>query len=206
MNFTELQAELYARGTDYLAEDAQGAARAARWLNQAYREIVNLQAWSFLRTTVTGTAGTGLVSIPDLRRVLYVGDATGVAAGEAGRPLRRATIEEVVAEDGTGSTGTPEFYYIINGTVYSYPLGGTVRVTYVRRVPPMSGTDEPVFDEEYHNLIVDKAMVRAYIDSDNYEAAAALRAEVDLTLAAMSEDYMIESREVQFLEPTGGDV
>jgi hypothetical protein len=207
VNFSELKDELFARGTDYLEEDAQGVARAERWLNQGYREIVNLQAWSFLRTTVTANPGDGFVSIPDLRRVLYVSDATGVSGSGHGTSLRRVSIEDLVEGDfDLSKAATPEVYYTLGPAVYTYPLGGLPRVTYLKRVPPMSGVDEPIFDEEYHNLIVDKAMVKAYIDSDNFEAAAALRAEIDAGLAAMGEDYMIDAREVQFMEPTGTDM
>lgn len=203
MNFVELKDELYARGTDYLSEDAAGVARAERWLNQGYREILNLQAWTFLYTLTTGPANSS-VNIPDLRRVLYVVDTAN-----GNQALTYVNFPDLITqygEDAFTDTGTPSYYYIINGTVYPHPFGGTLKVAYIKRVAPMTGTDTPIFDEEYHNLIVDKAMIRAYIDSDNYEAAQALQSQVDLTLQAMSEDYATTSRETQFIIPAGDDV
>lgn len=198
MNFAELKTEFYARGTDYLNEDAAGVARAERWLNQAYREILNLHSWSFLNATATGAAGAGSVNVPDLRKILFVADAS--SGSNPGRPLKRVSIEDLAAEGADlALTGTPEWYWVEGTTIYGYPFGGTIAVRYIKRVDPMTGTDTPVFDEEYHNLIVDRAMIKAYIDSDNFEAANALRAEVNLALAAMAEDYLLVSREVQYI-------
>jgi hypothetical protein len=208
MNFSELKAELYARGTDYLSEDAAGVARAARWLNQGYREILNLHAWPFLQATATGSDGAGLVVVNDLRRIRFVTDASD--GGDPGRKLKRVSLDDLVAEDDANLslTGRPEYYYLDGtSTIKSYPQGGTLRTYYIKRVDPMTGdSDEPVFDEEYHPLIVDLAMIRAYLDNDNFESAAALRNEVNLSLAAMGEDYLLDSREVQFIrvEPYDG--
>jgi hypothetical protein len=164
--------------------------------------------WPFLQSDEVGAAGLGIVFVPDLRRIEYVTDVTGQDTTHPGRPLKYVTRSELVAEGSDlTQTGQPEMYYVTNGTtINAYPVGGTLRVDYVRRVEPLSGTDEPLFDEEYHNLIIDRAMVKAYIDSDNFEAAATLKAEFELGAAAMAEDYMVESREVQYIEPSGSDL
>lgn len=197
MTFNELKDELFARGTNYLEEDAASEARAERWLNQAYREILNLHAWPFLQATATGTTDAGEVSISDFRKIRVVSD---VSPGYDVH-LGRASFEELLTDFGdVTEAGTPEWYYLDgDDTVKAFPVGGTIKVYYIKRVAPMSGTDEPIFDEEYHNLIVDKAMVKAYIDSDNFEAAAALREEANLSLAAMAEDYFLDSRETMFI-------
>lgn len=207
MIFTDLREELFARGTDYLEEDAAGIARADRWLNQGYREILNLHAWRFLHAFVLGTEGAGTAAVPDLRRIRYVTNTDGVTPGIPGHPLQPTTDEDLVDEgQDLAQTGTPETFYVAtNNIIVAHPVGGTIRVDYVKRVPPMSGTDEPVFDEEYHPIIVDKAMVKAYVDSDNFEAAAALKLEINEQLNAMAEDYMLAERQVQFLKPTGLD-
>lgn len=203
MNFAELTTELYARGTDYLAEDAAGVARAQRWINQAYRQVTNLHSWRFLESQATGDPGAGTVLVPKLRKVRFVRDLDN----DNGRVLQRISLPDLVAdgEDPT-LTGTPQVYYVDQGNIIrTWPSGGTIQVDYITRVDPLTGTDEPFFDEEYHDIIVDLAMIKAYKDSDNFEAAAALREEVNLTLSAMAEDYLLDSREVQFIEPSGTD-
>lgn len=197
MNFTDLKDEFFARGTDYLNEDAEGQARAERWLNQAYREILNLHAWPFLETVVTGTADAGSASVPDLRKIRFVQDVSQ----NPEHKLHRVSVEDLVEEGADlDETGVPEWYYVDGGNnVKAFPLGGTVRVYYIKRVAPMTGTDEPVFDEEYHDLIVDRAMMKAYKDSDNFEAAGALKQEFDAGVSAMAEDYLLDSREVQYI-------
>jgi hypothetical protein len=199
MNFADLKTEFSARGTDYLEEDAESVARAERWLNQAYREILNFQPWPFLQTSVTGDEGAGFVDVPDLRRVRFVVDLSNGPA--SGRPLQRVAMDDLAAEgEDFSATGTPQHYYVDGGTVVrAHPAGGTIRVYYIRRAPALSGTDEPLFSDEYHDLIVDRAMIKAYKDSDNFEAAAALRQEFNVGLSAMVEDYQRDSREVHFI-------
>jgi hypothetical protein len=202
MTFAELKAELFDRGTSYLEDSGAGIARAERWLNEGYRQIVNMQSWPFVIATATGTADAGFVTAADLRRVLLVADASA-GVGTPGLSLRKATYEELVGDDSAdlAETGTPYQYYIDGGTtIRAFPVGGTIFVRYVKRVAPLTGTDEPIFDEEYHGIIVDLAMIPAYIDSDNYEAAAALRAEVNLKLSAMVDDYQVDAREVSFIQ------
>lgn len=200
MNFSELKTEFYARGFDYLSEDAAGVARAERWLNQAYREVLNLQAWPFLVVTTTGSAGAGTVSIPDLRKIMWVRD---VSSGGSNYPLQHILVQDLMAELGVDltQTGTPSYYYVEGGSqVKTWLVGGTIEVRYIQRVAPLTGTADPVFDEEYHNLIVDRAVMKAYIDSDNFEAAAAEKAEFDAGILAMTEDYLMDSRETSYID------
>lgn len=193
MNFAELKTELYARGTDYLAEDAGGVVRAERWLNAAYREILNLQSWPFLHTTVTSQPNAGALNIPDIRKVISVQADS--------RPLQAIQIEELgdIGVDHLTLPGSPVYWYLEGTIIRTYPQGGTLTVWYIKRVPPMSGTDTPIFSEEYHDLIVDGAMIRVYKDSDNLEAAAALRQFYDAGIQAMVEDYQLDTREPSFI-------
>jgi hypothetical protein len=195
MNFRELQDELFDRGTNYLEDTGGGTDRAARWLNQAYQEILAAQSWPFLHTVAVSGLSAGFITIPDLRKILLVTNLENTTK------LRRVSLEDLVAEGhNVNDTGIPEYYWTVFGqTVNAYPVGGTLQVNYIKRVSPMSGTDEPIFDAQYHDLIVDRAMVKAYKDTDNFEAAAALMEEFNLGLRAMTEDYMMDSRDVTFI-------
>lgn len=194
MNFAELKTELYARGTDYLSEDGAGVTRAERWLNESYREIINLHTWPFMVSTATGTVGSGIVVIPDFRRALVVTDSNG-------NKLDKVRYEEIVGDRRLPTeTGTPREYWIDGTTVHGFPVGDTITVRYVKRAPVMTGTDQPAFLDEYHDLIIDGAMMRAYNDSDNYEAAAALKQHRDAGLSAMAEDYQVNSRDLSYIQ------
>jgi hypothetical protein len=207
MNFAELKEEFYARGTDYLSDDATGEARAERWLNQAYKEILAFQSWPFLESFAYGDDGAGFVEVPDLRKVLLVGETAGLNQPVT-NVLEFADWKDLAREgEDMSAQGTPVTYSIQNTNVITaYPLGGTIRVDYIMRAPSLSGTATPIFDEAYHDLIIDRAMVKAYKDSDNFDAAAALAQEYAAGLQSMSEDYMMPSRDVTYLQPTGSDV
>lgn len=198
-----MKTELFARGTNYLEEDAASEARADRWLNDAYREILNLHAWPFLEAEATGAGGgVGYVALTDLRKIRFVFNISTTPPTK----LARISLDDLVGEDTIYSrAGTPAYYYVENNSatemaVTAYPVGGQIKVWYYKRVADLSGSDEPLFDEQYHNLIVDKAMIMAYNDSDNFEAADRLNAQVNVRLAAMAEDYMLNSRELEFVQ------
>lgn len=200
MNFSELKTEFFARGTDYLNEDAQGVARAERWLNQAYREIASYQAWPFLQSNAFSAVNAGQVVVPDLRKVLEVVELSSFPQ----RKLHRISGSDMVMNGmDPNLTGTPYYYWIeYSNTIRTYPAGGTLGIRYIRRPALLSGTDVPVFDPEYHDLIVDRAMIKAYKDSDNFEAAAALQQEFDAGMRTMAEDYLPHARDIQYIVPS----
>jgi hypothetical protein len=190
VTFAELKAELGDRGFDYLDDD-----RLGRFINQAYREICNLHAWPFLETTATGAPGDIVISP---RKVLWVRDATDT-------PLRYISYTDL-AEIGVpfADTGAPEWWYLLSTgdsvDVMTYPVTtDNITVRYVKRVAPLTGTESPEFDEEYHPLIVDGASIRAYLDNDNFAAASSMREMLDRGLSTMGEDYLTPSRDVQYI-------
>jgi hypothetical protein len=202
MNLSELKTEFYARGADYLSEDGAGVTRAERWLNQAYREICGLHAWPFLEDEASGTPP---LSIPTLRRVRFVR-----ATAKPWHALIYTTEDELV-QDGLDltQTGTPEYYYIKGASAVHTAPDSTesIDVGFTKRVAPMTGTDEPLFDEEYHNLIVDRAVIKMYQDADEFEAAVALREEFNNEVQGMAEDYQVVTRDVFYMaveNPTDG--
>lgn len=201
MTFDQMKTELFARGTNYLEESGAEVARAESWLNLAYRQIINLHPWQFLEVTKNDSASP--INIPDLRRVVFVRMATSF------QPLKFDRLMELV-NDGynLAQNGTPERYYFDTTTsIKTHPVSAElIEVRYVKRVPPLITGQSPIFGEEYHNIIVDKAMVKAYIDGDNFGAAQALKEDINETLAAMVEDYVLQSPEPSYirLDPQDG--
>jgi hypothetical protein len=197
MTFDELKTELGARGFDYLDED-----RMALFINEAYRQITNLHVWPFVVNVETGTTGAGVVIVTDLRRIIQVTDVSVTPPAV----LRKATEEELRADgEDLTLTGSPMYYYRTSyesGTqIEAFPVGGTIRVKYAQRVPVLSsGNPTPIFDEEYHPLIVDGASINAYIDSDNFTAAGSMRQLLDQKLSAMGEDYQVLSKDLDYID------
>lgn len=206
MTFAELKAELVARGAE------NDATRNGRWLNQAYRAIANAQDWPFTEDEATGSTGAGTVEVANVRKVIVVGDVTH-SANPPGRNLKRISFaelaEDIKVED-ADHTGNPEFWWLDNSTstITTWPLGGTIYVRYHKRLDPLSDdNDTPVFDEEYHPLIVDRAMVEVYKNSDEFEAATAALNQFYADLASMAKDYQVYAREhsyIQVVEPYDG--
>lgn len=206
MTFADLKTELVARGA------SNDTTRNGQWINQAYRKIHNAYDWPFAEVSATGSAGAGTVTVSSLRKVEYVGDVTGISTfGAPGRRLHKITRTELVEEFGVedlDEAGTPEYWYRSGGTVIkAYPLGGTIHVSGYGRASELTGTDSPPFDEEYHLLIVDRAMVYVYNDADEHKSARERLAQFQLDLIDMAKDYMVYSREgsyIQVVDPRDG--
>lgn len=165
MDFAELQAEFAARGYDYLE-----SARAERYINQSYKSICNRGAWPFLLTTTTGTAP---LTISDLRAVLNVVDTTTNA--KLYHADRRHLIESV--DTSLTTTGTPAYWYQESRTVVSvYPANttDTLSVHYLKVPATLTGSDAHLIPDEFEDLIIDGAVIRALKDNDELDAAASL--------------------------------
>lgn len=175
MTFKQLYEEVVAHGWDQIAGEEGGEARLKRWINQAYREIIDFRAWGFLEDEEEGKAP---LTIADLGHVLSAVNATN------GTRLEYTTRAGLVHWDADlDATGIASQWYLEGETelnVYPIDTGSTIKVRYLK-VPAdlKEDSDVPVVPEGYHGLIVDGAVVRAYKTTDNYEAAGFARQEFD---------------------------
>lgn len=181
MDFTALQTEFYARGFDYLNDAGAGVTRAKAWINDAYLEICDEYEWPFLEAVATGN---GTVAVTDLKTVLWVVDTTNNVALDF---LDRRTIVDQVDANLT-TVGTPSYWYLNDTTVAVYPVGSTtaLSVKYIK-VPVVlsAGGDTPVVPARYHQAIIDGAVRRALLDTNNAEDAKAAEAERQAKVTTM---------------------
>lgn len=200
MNFTEILAEMVARGAE------NNSTRNGRWANLAYREIGNAYDWPFTEATATGAAGAGFVAVTNLRKVIVVGDVSQASAGATpGRRLQKAAFEELSEDldvENVAQAGTPDFWWYdaTAGRINGYPLGGTIYVRYRQRLDELSGVQTPVFDEEYHLAIVDRGMVEVYNDTDEFEKSTAMLQQYERRVARMAQDYQVIAREHSYIQ------
>lgn len=163
--FLQLQTEFFARGFDYLNDAGTGLTRAKAWINQAYLELCEEEAWPFLLTTATGAAP---LAVADIGRVLSVLDTAN-----ASNPLYEMDEDELMDNfQPITTTGVPTFFYVDDTTIRTYPVGGTLSVRYWK-VPALlsANGDIAVVPDRFMNLIVDGAVRRAQNDEDNRDGA-----------------------------------
>ena len=183
MNLGEAQAELSARGFEYLP-----AARQTIMLNDALQELEDFWNWPWLRKTVTGAAP---LQISDLKTILKVYDSTG-------NEVTGISDYDAFA---TTDTGTPTNWWIDDAsgtpTLVAYPSGSaTFTVRYERDITTLSAdTDSPDVPDRYNRVWLDLAVALAYEDSDNFAAASAIRNRANQRLTEMVERY--ETRDMQ---------
>jgi hypothetical protein len=203
VTFLELQTEFYARGFSYLNEDAAGRTRAKAWLNEGYLEdICADEPWDFLRTSTSSVAP---LTISDLDTIISVVNTTHdypLTAAEAGQ-LDDAYYDLTL-------TGSPLVYYFTGDTaldVFPANTTDTIQVRYYKVPTELSADgDTPLVPTRWHGLIVDFAAIRAYIDSDNFEAAQWLEARANRRLDKMRAAQMVRDPHPRFIQPTSWDV
>jgi hypothetical protein len=186
VTFTELKAELAARGFDHLSDT-----RLGQYVNQARAELDGMHMWPYREESVTGASP---LAISDLVRIEQVVDA------DTDRVLTPADYSSLIEsfQDNLETTGTPEFFYVGTPsgvpTVATYPVGtGNIEVQYYKRTVDLSaGSDEPACPEEYHLLLCDLAQVRALRDSDEFGSAETLRGSVERDLERMRFDLLVQ--------------
>jgi hypothetical protein len=206
LTFAELNTELVSRGA------TADPTRNGRWLNLAYREIGNAYDWPFTEASATGSAGTGVVAVADFRKAIVVGNILptgGTLPGDRLHKITYAELTEDLGVDSISQAGTPEFWWYDPSVtqIKAYPLGGTVYARYYKRLSELSGAQTPAFDAEYHNLIVDRAMMEVYKDTPEFELVNALEQSYLGRLGRMASDYQVTSREhgyIQVVDPRDG--
>lgn len=181
MTLKEIYEEVVAHGWANIADEEGGEARIKRWINQAYREVLNHRAWGFLEDDAEGKAP---LTIEDLGHVL------SVVCVEQGTRLGYTTRAGLIHWDPTlAATGVPRQWYLETDTVlHVYPVNTDlkIKVRYLTEPADLKEDgDEPVMPAAWHQLLVDGAVVRAYKTTDNYEAAGFMRQEYDRVLRDM---------------------
>jgi hypothetical protein len=181
VTFEELVSEVTNRGFDDLKDGGAQETRVKRWVNQAYHELLDDSAWPFLEATQEGTAP---LTISELGHVLSFTDKTDEA------PLRYIDRRTVLKMDPALSiVGIAEVWYREGESslkVWPANTTATYVVRYLKTGADLSAaSDTPLVPTRFQDLIVDGAVVRAYKNRDNFEAAQAVRKEWERGLAQM---------------------
>ena len=199
LTFAQLLTEFYARGFDYLNDGGAGEVRAKRWINQSYMEILEMDDWPFLQTSVQSQ--TPLI-ISDLGTIESVTNVT--ASRNIGFIDRRTLVEQY---PDLSAAGSPDYAYITQGTTLNtYPVGSdTILVRYLRLAGELADTDDqPEIPSRYQYAIIDYACARAYMDSDNPEMAQIARRDGDSLVQMMRERLMVQQHQDTDLVVTYG--
>lgn len=190
MALSVMLTEFYARGFDYLNDNGAGEVRATRWLNQSYLEICEMEDWAFLEASVSGVAP---LTFTDLSVVESVKNT--VTNGVIDFVDYRTLQDRFTS---LSDTGAAEFAYMRGGDVlHSYPVStDSLTVNYFRIVGELvAATDMPEIPARYQYAIIDFACARAYMDSDNPEAAAAARRDGDALVSMMRDRLLYPQRQ-----------
>lgn len=165
------------------------------FLNDAYRDVIAASPlWPFLEqrnSAFSATAATRTTSLPtDCYRVLAVYNQTDhiVLNQIDGRDMAFRLYPN---QDETG----PPIHFRIRGQhIEWYPLPEvttTVVLDYIATPALLAaGGDEPVFPEQYHNILVEGALARAYEDDGNLEQSAVHQGRFETILAGMMADLL----------------
>lgn len=186
--FGDLQTEFYARGFDYLDQDAAGRTRAKRWLNQAYQELCEAQPWPFLETTVTGPAPMGLDGIRAVRAVVRSDNTRLWQADKRG--LLRSWQDLTQA-------GTPDcFYFSDDGELAVFPASDDELTVHCLAIPDEleDDTDPLVIPARYVDILIDGAAIKGLKDSDNWETVRIAREEYERQLAGMTRTLLTRNQ------------
>lgn len=191
-----LRTEVQARGFDYLTNS-----RIDRFINDAYVRLCNTALWPFRELTVSGAAP---LTIADLGVLASVVDTANGNNSLAWRDRR--TLVDLYGDLATA--GSPTYFYIEDGTTLrTYPVGGTLTVRYWKRaVKLVNDGDVSIVPDDYSDVLIDMAVRRAYIDSDNFAAANALKADVDERIGQMMVDLLVQQvHDDNYIEVFGGE-
>ena len=187
MNLAAGQAELMARGFDYLTP-----ARLTIMLNNGKNAFEDQWRWPWLELTRTGTAP---LAVSGLKHVYYVQDT------DADNELLGLDVRQI-AQGGTpvDEVGPPEYWWLDGPveeivTINTWPASSAaLEARLVVDSPELSAdSDTPLIPTRYHPLWIDFAVVEAYKDSDNLVGAQALRADIAMRVQDLILRYEVRN-------------
>lgn len=200
MNLTALQA----RCAERFRDPTNKIVTATQWksyLNEAYHDVVNASPfWEFKEVVSNGSltvnAGSQYVALPtDAVRVLAVRNATDDVVLHQ-LDGRRAHLDAYPDGD---DTGVPTYYRVFAGRIYVFPTPEANTVLDIETMSPpvdlSSGSDEPVFPEPFHSMLIEGALARAHADDGDFNRQASCQAAFDGTLSRMLSDLLGTARE-----------
>lgn len=190
--FTQLQAEVFARGMNYLNDGGAGATRVQNWINQAYREINDADDWSYLESSASGPAPLSISDLGKIESVRNVATLTKLS------PADRRDVTDVFVD--LTITGVGLWYYITLGSVVNvYPADASsvLTVNYWKNAVDLSaGSDVPLIPSPYQELIVLGALRRGFLEDTDAGDYQAVVGEFQLGLAQMREALMHTNEDV----------
>lgn len=168
MKKEEIRKEVIELGAENIAAQAGGEDRIDRWIQQAIREICDFKPWPFLFAEKEEAGPT--IAVPDMGHLIAVVDLA------VRNPLEFITLNQLLLGDpNLDGKGAAEYWYTEDGgkTIKVSPAStNRFRVDY-RRVPlELADNEEPIFDADYHDVIVTRVRVQVYKATENLETAA----------------------------------
>lgn len=174
INFEELNNEVIARGYDYLAKN-----RIETFVQRAYQKLEAKYVWPWREATKEGVAP---FEIKDLRDVLSVVDTS------TERPLYGQTRQWLVERfPNLEETGEPLWWWLDNLTLRTFPVSTSenIQVRYAKKPEVLTAKLEPAMPSEWHELIVDLAVVPCLKDNDEYQEARELKESIQSDFGEM---------------------
>lgn len=167
----------------------------ADYVNEAYMDVVGAHPdWPFLEArseVVSVPAGTGTATLPsDAFRVTAVYNATDDYVLE---PLDGRSSHFRHFPDPAANLGTPTVYRLRSNVLEVYPWPSVTTTLHVDHFAPpatLGATDEPVFPEQYHRILVEGAIARAYEDQGEPDRAVSYQTRFNRMLRDMLVDLL----------------
>jgi hypothetical protein len=192
MQFSALKQELSDRGYDDLSDT-----RLGNFINQGRAELDNMYNWPYRLATATGASPLTITDLGTVEEVANTAIAGSPSLDYADRRSLRDSYGDITI------TGSPAFFFIDNGVVRTYPVGGTLSVRYYKRTPLLAlTTDTPLAPVDYHMLYVDFAVRWAAKDGMQPDG---LSADIQRQLTVMVNDLFGQQLVGSDLVPVGGD-
>lgn len=188
-----MQTEVFARGFDFLNDAGTGLTRVKRWINEAAHEIDSAEKWDYTYATATGALPLTIADLRLVEDVYVVNVDTPLTAAS------RQMLENLYGNLTLASVVQPRFWYrsaLTTVSAYPFSVSFALNVRYWKFAPDLSaGTDVPLMPDRFRQVIVERAVAKAFRDSNDQPAEAESLQEVDRLLDLMRRelvpDYLI---------------
>lgn len=200
LDFRGILTEVYARGSEYLDDSAEGEVRVKRWINDALHQVNGLAPWPFLEAVASGTAPLTIADLGSIESVVDTGRGT---------MLSQRSRSEFTATDVFGTaTGSSCWFAVTGGdTVQVWPSpASSISVRYYRVDPDLSAdTDEPSMPDRFRSCLVELAVAAMLRDDQSPDWTIAQQTGMD-TVGLMKDWALDLQPAFTVVMPSGDDI
>lgn len=163
------------------------------WVNNRYNLVNTHRDWPYLETSTTIAVSAGATTFALPADFANFRDVRYNPTGSTQNVLEEVNPEEGSDPNSSQAQGRPSAYWRVGASASANldrPVdAGTIALIYYNRPDELTALDSPIFDSQFHRILVYGGLVEVYEKTFDFDEAAVQEQKYERMLGAMVDYY-----------------